>query len=64
MEPLNPKYTVSYSWTQPYHSMNWEVYVPQETQTQRELERLEAIDREVAAMTEFPQVLELVERLK
>lgn len=60
---MTPKWTVSpYTFTQPYHTINFE-YVPQDLAVAQELKRLEEIDQQVAAMTEFPLVQELMERI-
>lgn len=64
MEPLDPKrYTVNYTWTQPYASMNFE-YVPREIHVQRELELLDAIDRRVQTMLTYPDSERIINKLK
>jgi len=66
MEPLDPRkrYTINYTWTQPYPSMNREVYVPQEILVQRELDLLDEIDERVQKMLTYPDAERIICKLK
>ena len=62
MEPLDPKrYTVNYTWTQSYPSMN--PYYSRNEALERELDLLDTIDLIVDTMTEYPQAQQLLEKL-
>ena len=65
MEPLDPKrYTITYSWKQPYLSMNHEVYVPREILVQRELDLLDEIDRRVQNLLTYPDAERIINKLR
>lgn len=55
------KYSISYSWTQPYNISINSFY--QKTSTEDELKRLEMIDRWVDAMETYPDADELIKRI-
>jgi len=63
MEPLDPKrYNITYTWTQPYASMN--PYYHRDEVVERELDLLDTIDLIVDTMTEYPDAQQLLEKLK
>ena len=59
-DPFNGTFT---QWTQPYVAMNG-FYRHVKTDLELELERMDRIDQELEAVEEFPQVIELIQKIK
>jgi len=63
MEPLDPKrFTINYSWTQPYASLNPQ-YAVQVTDLEREMIVIEAIDRIVQNSLTYPDAERIINKL-
>jgi spore coat protein CotF len=56
------KYSVSYSWTQPYVSMN-PLYQYNELTVKEEIERLNEIDDQVMLMDNYPDAEQLIRNI-
>ena len=66
MEPIDPRrYTVSYSWQQPYNvSYNPFYQTVQQHQLELELDRLDALDVLVDEMLTYPDAVRIINKIK
>ena len=55
------KYSISYSWTQPYVSMN-PVY-QQAVDTDNEIKRLDFLEEQIQEMTSYPEAEQLIRNI-
>ena len=68
MKPTNDNWSISTSWTQPYSRVAKQPYLPhsynpfytQDVTVANEIARMDFLEQEIAAMTEFPLALELI----
>lgn len=59
--PNTDPFKITHSWTQPYVSMNPFYQSKQDSDLERELDLLDAVDLVVDSMTEYPEAKQLLE---
>lgn len=62
----NNKWSMSYSWTQPWsQAISWNVNpYTVSVNTDAEIKRLEMVDRWVDSMSSYPDAIEIIEKIK